>query len=146
MMIFFINHKDTCANLLPQLGWDLIGCCLSSSCMFWYFRQMEHCLTAFSISAFISTQYTDLCASNLVFLITMWLLCSCFNTVSASAVQMVLLLTCHLWPCCLSWPTHVCWANTFVYLMPCMCDEPILLYIICHVFFVMWPALYDVCL
>ena len=42
--------------------------------MFWYPRQVEQCLTDFSISAFIFTH-----AGNLVFSIPTWLLCSCFN-------------------------------------------------------------------
>ena len=49
-------------NIRPSLHW-----------------KVKHCLTAFSISAFIFTQYTDSHASNLVFSTAMWLLCSCLN-------------------------------------------------------------------
>ena len=81
-------------------------------CMFWYYRQVEQCLAIFSLSAFRFTKYTNSCTSNHFSLFP----CSCFVAVSisASAIEMMLLLTCLSWLWHLSWPNHVQWTNIFV--------------------------------
>ena len=73
----YIDHKNICANHLPQPGWHLVGYSFfSCSCVFWYFRQVKQCLTALSILTLMFTQYTVSCISNLIFSIPLWLLCS----------------------------------------------------------------------
>ena len=81
------------------------------------------------ISIFMFTQYTDSCASNLVFIIAIWLLCSWFN-----------ICICNLRRYYYSFAFY----SHTVYHGQLMSDGPVFLYFSWHIIFFVWPTLYDI--
>ena len=75
--IFIINHKYICTNHLPQLGWNLVGCCPFLQLLVLVLQTSGTFLMVFSILAFIFTQYTDCVQVILSFQLTLVLLLTC---------------------------------------------------------------------
>ena len=115
------------SQLLPTVWLAPYGCCISCSCVFWYSRHAEHCISPFSISAFISTDYTDFCTGKLVFSTPIWLLCSCLSICICSWDGIITHLP--FMAKNLLWPAHAWWANIFVTLVQ-------------HLLFMWSPVLY----
>ena len=108
-LLFIKISVPSTSHSLPGTSY---GVALSCSYAFWYSIQVECCLTASSMSAFIFTQYTNPLSSQFP--------CGCCVAVfiSASAIEILLLLTCLLWPHHLSWPTYAWGANIILCLVP----------------------------
>ena len=118
----------TAAHDMASISWGIVFSC---SCIFWYSRQVEQCISCFLYwhSCLPSLQTHMQATSSSQFLYS----CCTTSLIFVSGIGNVLIFFCLLWPHCLSLPIHVWWASISVCLM-----HHNLFYVANNLWYILW--------
>ena len=108
--VLFLIKKISEPATSQSLDGILYSISLSCGCVCWYSMHVSHYSTVFLMFAFICTQYTYLCTKNLIFSISLWLLCICCSICFCNRKGIIILYT--SWQCHQSLPIHFSLANS----------------------------------